>query len=640
MTSVTFPLDPLAPTYTDSWAHRRRLVVGVLESYNSNYDAFAEASQNALDALEDAFFAELDEPYVIKIFVDLVNNELAILDTGIGMTLDELVAAVAPSVSFKTDEAILTRRGRKHAYRGYKGVGMTYLAYGTNDFALHTKRDEQITKTRLRYGRAWAYGQQEEPPKLSEDESASPLDNYSRGTYVRLQFSSETQPRSLAHIASNPSVWPIIFRTRTAIGQVLLDSAPLIDISVELQVTDSDNQVTSARVKPEFIWPHEVEHDPPFQMLSLDAYYRNNPQTPEPDTSARRQDGIYCHWDKERIKQELTQDQRTRFADDLERYDPSMYAFLPYQGSMWSNLNEALTGSRARNHLKPGLIVAVTRQRMADVADVNATRYETLSRNIQVVTHFHNARPDQGRKTLQEQVMELAQAMADRAVQYLARQRAFLRPAGESPTPGQRRIERDHSEWIFNVKRHREDSPLHIPPITIISEPLTEQDVVGLFHQLTAYGAFPGIEIFATSQVSTYDCLARFRCSSDAPGLRYRSDGNPLGLAPFILGESEEFETREVTIEFKNNLDGLIQDLDSDSPKSFEHIDVVVCWSSVGDSFPGYHLEEIAESNREERKYPGVTHLLRKDGSAHVEQVVLLRKVTQFIEQGYMSLAR
>jgi hypothetical protein len=119
--------------------------------------------------------------------------------------------------------------------------------------------------------------------------------------------------------------------------------------------------------------------------------------------------------------------------------------------------------------------------------------------------------------------------------------------------------------------------------------------------------------------------LRRFRCVGP-------------GVSPYILGEKAKFSTRHLTLEFKNNLDALISEIDGDSPKTFNHIDICVCWSVVGTKFEGYLLEEIADANIDERKYPGVTHVLRKDGDGHAIQVVMLQAIVRVIEGGTVSL--
>ena len=111
---------------------------GVLESYNSNYDFLAEAVQNAVDAIEDAKLRGRSGPFCLNVTINLQENSLSVLETGIGMTEAELSRAVAPHVSLKVDNKIITQRGDKHRYRGYKGVGLTLLAYGTDDLTLHS----------------------------------------------------------------------------------------------------------------------------------------------------------------------------------------------------------------------------------------------------------------------------------------------------------------------------------------------------------------------------------------------------------------------------------------------------------------------------------------------------------------------
>ena len=154
-------------------------------------------------------------------------------------------------------------------------------------------------------------------------------------------------------------------------------------------------------------------------------------------------------------------------------------------------MNEILSKSRARRHLSPGLVLAINRQRLADTFPIGATRYETFSRNVLVVVHFDNARPDQGRKTVQDDVLDTAKRAANRAVQYLAQQRSFLRAMGETPSAQQREVELNKQDWEFNVRRHQERSPLYIPPVTYESEPLTEQDVVGALSPTVCLGGFP-----------------------------------------------------------------------------------------------------------------------------------------------------
>jgi hypothetical protein len=554
------------------------------------------------------------------------------------MSREEAIRAFAPSVSFKHAE---TLRGTKRPYRGYKGVGLTFLAYGTDDIRLHSKHhiSGDFTTAKMQYGHSWAVGERDEPALVVVDSEMRPLENRERRTFISVQLSPNTRPRRLNMIASEPQVWKVILQTRTAIGQIFLDDESSSQITVHLTVTDIEGKQHNFDVHPNFLLPHLVQRDPAFRFLDLPAYYAHNKKSANIPPDSQRQDGVYLVWNTERIREELTDSQRQDFEDELKCYTPVLYAFLPYNAVIWRQINEQLTGVRNRRYLDSGLLLGINRQRLADTFDMSPTRFETLSRNLFVLIHFDNARPDQGRKTVQDDVLDLARKAADRALQYLARQRNFLKPPGDAPTAEQRQVEKNHDDWIFNVRSHANAAPLHIPPVAYQSEPLTEQDVVGLFHQLAIMGVFPGIRIFATSQNHTYDSLVNYDCSTDTPGLQFKSsDSHPLGISPYIMGTDEKFSTSYLTLEFKNNLDALISEAESDSPKDFRHVDICVCWNQINENFKGFEIEEVTAKNIDERRYPGSTHLLRKDGDAHVIQVIQLRDVVDMIRAGRIIL--
>jgi hypothetical protein len=635
---IGFPADPL-DQFKSETAYKRRMVLGVLESYNSNYAVLAEMVQNAVDAVEDTILLALPRPYEIHVHVDMYANKLSVRDSGIGMSREEAIWAFAPSVSFKHTE---TLRGTKRPYRGYKGVGLTFLAYGTDDIRLHSRHhvSGDFTTAKMQYGRSWAVGEQNESALVVVDSEMSPLENCERDTFISVQLSPTTRPRRLNMIASEPQVWKVILQTRTAIGQIFLEDEASSQITVHLTATDTEGQQHNFEVQPNFLLPHLVQRDPMFRFLDLPSYYAHNKESANIPPESQRQDGVYLVWNTERIREELTDTQRQDFEDELKYYTPVLYAFLPYNAVIWRQINEQLTGVRNRRHLDSGLLLGINHQRLADAFDMSPTRFETLSRNLFVLIHFDNARPDQGRKTVQDDVLDLARKTADRALQYLARQRDFLKPPGDAPTAEQRQVEKNHDDWIFNVRSHAQTAPLHIPPIAYQSEPLTEQDVIGLFNQLAIVGVFPGIRIFATSQSRTYDSLVSYDCSTDTPGLQFKSsDSNPLGISPFIMGTKEKFSTRYLTLEFKNNLDALISEVESGSPKDFRHIDICVCWNQINENFKGFEIEDLTAKNIDERRYPGSTNLLRKDGDAHVIQVIQLSKVVDMIRSGRIMLS-
>lgn len=342
---LVYPLDPLASVVeTDNY--RRSLVSGVLESYNGNYDFLAEAVQNAVDALEDAKLCGLSGPFRLVVTINLADNWVSVLDTGVGMTETDLARALAPHVSLKADGQVLERRGSKHSYRGYKGVGLTLLAYGTDDLKLHSKREgENPAALRMRYANAWARGDRQDAAKVDRDTEDSPLKRLGRGTFVRLQFSSSTRPRSLKSLTPHTNAWVAILRTRTAIGQVLISREALTEIEVSLTVIDSGEETVP--VDPNFLFPSEVARRPEFRFLDVGKYYKKHAERADIPDEFKRQDGVYFFWDTQRIREEYTEAERRQFSTQLEKYSPHLYAFVPYQGSVWGEANEILSESKA-----------------------------------------------------------------------------------------------------------------------------------------------------------------------------------------------------------------------------------------------------------------------------------------------------
>jgi len=106
--------------------YRRRTIQGVLE-ITTELRRSGRAVPKCCDAVEEPL-AGLDEP---SRRVDCKPHKQ--LDQrigyGVGMSPEQVAAACAPSISFKSP----TQTRQEEPLSGYKGVGLTFLAYGTDE---------------------------------------------------------------------------------------------------------------------------------------------------------------------------------------------------------------------------------------------------------------------------------------------------------------------------------------------------------------------------------------------------------------------------------------------------------------------------------------------------------------------------
>src|SRR5688572_13441243 len=107
-------LDWFAPRDEDSYRDEAR---NILDSYAHPWDVLAELAQNAVDAIDQARQGSAPGKHTIEVEIDQALRSVRVLDSGIGITDEDLRKVLRPHFSRK--------RGR--SLRGEKGVGLTYI---------------------------------------------------------------------------------------------------------------------------------------------------------------------------------------------------------------------------------------------------------------------------------------------------------------------------------------------------------------------------------------------------------------------------------------------------------------------------------------------------------------------------------
>ena len=250
--------DPLDTTLADAAfvaSARRREIRNILKSYVGFYDPFAEAIQNAMDAVDKRQrTSEKGYQKRIWITINLKENSFSVTDNGIGFGEQEFRSFICPNVSFKEGETS----------RGKKGVGATYLAYGFNYLQVGTKIPGYGALVELKDGRRWVDDNTNNVirPRVTESPGSDPVfTSIDRGSTFTLRVGSgNTRPSDLSWIGAHTAEqWNTILLLKTPLGQISFPGFEESPIFFDLQVIDRDgNQSSLKHQSCGYIFPHLV----------------------------------------------------------------------------------------------------------------------------------------------------------------------------------------------------------------------------------------------------------------------------------------------------------------------------------------------------------------------------------------------
>src|SRR5947209_1814836 len=227
------PFNPLLSigNATDEYAARlmRNEVKEIIGSYHHTFDHLYECIQNAVDACEKAFVAyqhgakSTDFLPLVSIIIDLQNNQLTVVDNGVGMPNDIVIKYFfTPHATLKPSSSTYDQEGIRQ--RGEKGVGATFLSYGANHIHLSTKSKEtkELTSGLMENGLQWCKEQLPllPMPEVKPQTPHSVIENQNHGSAVTIRFGEGTNIGELKDHGINWKQWEAIIRLYTAVGFV------------------------------------------------------------------------------------------------------------------------------------------------------------------------------------------------------------------------------------------------------------------------------------------------------------------------------------------------------------------------------------------------------------------------------------
>ncbi|MBO6796307.1 hypothetical protein [Maricaulis sp.] len=640
---MTFEIDPLLAkqSLTDEVAQNaiKREITNILDSYVGWFDPFAELIQNALDSIDERMSQDGTNDGLVRVVIDLGANTLTVTDNGTGLSKDKFEKFLAPSFSFKSG-----------ATRGHKGVGATYLAYGFNDIQVATRHTEFEACGRMIGARNWLLDRSPSGnPKLRTDHDGAIDDafgSYQNGVSVTVSFDKTTKPSKLSWLqAKTASQWAKILSVKTGLGCIpQRDDLKAVIVTRTAEGAETNEEINGLS----YFWPHQAlrksksigelldkqasllkKHGPVFQMPS----------------NMRNLDAVYFSGGIDEIEAqiELQDDER----DFIRRHNLYMYSCFVYSAKVWAKINEKMSIRAGQAVLSHGIQVAANNMPQGEMFQVPLTKNIGRQRQLHFVFHVENVRSDLGRKGFQKDIVDFLQTFAARFFRSAFQKHQRLMKAATGT-----QVDLDRSQqvddWKKEFEEHERGHPLDLVHeafflpkrhISITSIPTREQDVIALFNQLVAGGVIRGIEIMSTNERFTYDGMFRIVFGSNEEQMLYNADDNPLGVDD--ENWKPEFRSGPKILEYKFDLDGLIEDIESDV-KNTNDIDLVVVWS-VGDEYLANYqiISLIDDENVGDRQYHGVTHTVHSAGHGQKEfDLIVLEDLIGYLNNPVHEVAR
>jgi len=269
--SLSQPFNPLRSLgdVTDAYAAEllRNNVKEIIGSYHHTFDHLYECIQNAVDACERAYTLSIRESVstqylpLVSVTVDLQKNQLTVLDNGLGMSTDVVLKY------FFTPNATLKSASTPNEYagirqRGEKGVGATFLSYGTNHIALTTKSKVtgELTAGLIENALEWCNEKSALLP-MPDVHPCAPHDivaEYEHCTAVTIKFDEQTNITDLRENGTTWKQWEAILRLYTAIGFIDLDGTDVFlnALRTSLTVISENGVEESHLVEKGYLFPH------------------------------------------------------------------------------------------------------------------------------------------------------------------------------------------------------------------------------------------------------------------------------------------------------------------------------------------------------------------------------------------------
>jgi hypothetical protein len=611
----------------------RREIRGILESYHHRFDHLYESIQNAVDSCEaaDNYYSNKtsEKGYTpeIRVIINLKDNKITVADNGLGMTKDVVLKY------FFTPHATLKNvsEDTKTRQRGEKGVGATFLSYGSNKIKITTLSNEsrELTSGQLTKAIDWVYdSENKKVPEVEPCKANKIIDEFDHGTIVELDVPQNFSMYELMEYGDEWNQWEIILKLYTALGYVSLDKKDSFfdRLKAHLILISSEGESIGKPLSLEYLYPHMMT-EANIQINKLTRIKGGVLPASQQDmkimweTYDKTQVSEYVNRRMSNLKYMRTSKKR-KISEILNKYSPEAYVCFTSGSDFWDVYNNKIWGETFEGQLKPGIIFTTKSQRIGEHKRIDFKFRSGDFNRFFILINMENLKSDIGRKSLGEDIEEFANFFANSIQKQFTDNDDCLAPWTDVDEEEESVLE-DLQEEAFD----REDLPLDYLHFKKI--PKEEQDVIALFFDLLGLEKIKGFKVYSTHASRKYDGIGMFHIN--------KSDDIIYDKETCLLGVSEEKFKKDVIkskkkcfIEFKYNSDYLVKDV-RNGYKRLQDIKWLVCWE-IGDRHigEGISIIDITEPSRiNSRDYHGVTHLMtEKENKVYV---VELKKVVEIL---------
>lgn len=502
----------------------RHQINQVIQSYNNDWDIFAEILQNSVDAIRRAKPTKGH----IKLDVDAITHTITIEDNGSGIDPELLPTLLAPFSSDKINSGSLI---------GNKGVGISFVIFSSIDFEIESYHHSGASKAQIKNAKIWLESDTEDLPKLSFSNLKM---KGSTGTKIKIRLQKPQVDAENFFWWSYAQLKNVIL-TKTAAGDTNTIWDDKVENDIALTFIDIDGKKTSEEFDCEYLLPTKVLKKTSYVSI---REFEEFVSTDRSDADKRRKlkdklvyhDGILDGPGASKIRywaafvpKRKTWDEISVAAGVIDKaeLDPKSKKRLATQGE-------------EPYHFSGGMFTATRGMPTGIRTEMKTKGYSGYLPNFFILLDYSQLAFDIGRKSIPGRQLGM---LRDHAAEIFNN---IVKTIGKHMS-GDVDIYEDDWEKSAAFSEIRTLAELKSTKSKFLKRAFDQEaSVAAIFYELIGNGSIANIEPYVSGYKGRYDLFAKYK-------------------------------NKDVVIEFKHTLSDLFKDF-NDEVKLFDQIDFVVVW--------------------------------------------------------------